>query len=84
MKDKEITIIDDNGKEKVLNILFTFEKDDDKYVLCFDDKDKDTILPFKYDDEGNIFVVEDEDELDMISECLDDYDKRRKNNEKDY
>lgn len=76
MKDNQISIKDTNGKEKVLNILFTFEHEDTNYVLCFDEKDPEIIMPFKYDENNNLFVVEDKDELDMIAECLEDYEDK--------
>lgn len=76
MKDNQISIKDENGKEKVLNILFTFEQNDNNYVLCFDEKDPDIIMPFKYDDNDNLYIVEDKDELDMIAECLENYENK--------
>lgn len=82
MNDKQITITDDHGKELIFNILFTFENENNKYVLCYDESDEESIIPFKYDDEGNAFIVEDENELDIIEEFLESYDKKGGNNEK--
>ena len=75
MKENQISIKDENGKEKLLNILFTFSHDNNDYVLCFDEKDPDIIMPFKYDSNNNLYIVEDKDELDKIAECLEDYDR---------
>ena len=83
MNDKQISIEDDHGKELIFNILFTFENDDNKYVLCYDETDEDTIIPFKYDEEGNAYIVEDDEELDLIQEFLNSYEKQGDNNEKD-
>lgn len=74
MNDKQITIKDDNGKEILFNILFTFENENNKYVLCYETGNEDTIIPFKYDENGNAFTVEDEEELDLIQEYIDSYD----------
>lgn len=82
MNDKQITIKDDHGKELTFNILFTFENDNNKYVLCYDELDEETVIPFKYDEDGNAFIVEDEEELDLIQEFLDSYEKQGDNNEK--
>lgn len=82
MNDKQITIKDEKGKEIVFNILFTFENNKTKYVLCFEKDEEDTIIPFKYDDDGNAFAVENADELDLIQEFLDAYDKAGDDNEK--
>lgn len=82
MNDKQITITDDHGKELVFNILFTFENDNNKYVLCYDEEDEDAVIPFKYDEEGNAYIVEDDGELDLIQEFLNSYEKQGDNNEK--
>ena len=37
MNDKQIVLTDDKGKEVKFNILFTFENDGNKYVLCYEE-----------------------------------------------
>lgn len=83
MNDKQITIKDDKGKEITFNILFTFEENSNKYVLCYEDGNEDTIIPFKYDESGNAYTVDDKDELELIQQYIDSYDDEGNEDEKD-
>lgn len=83
MNDKQIKLKDDNGKEVTFNILFTFENEGSKYVMCYEGDNEDVIIPFKYDDEGNAFIVDDKDELLMIQEFIDSYDNDGEDDEED-
>ena len=74
MKDNKIKFTDDKGKEIEFCILFTFENEGSKYVICYEEDKEDTLIPFKYDDKGNAFIVEDKKELDIIQDCIDSYD----------
>lgn len=66
---------DDQGKEKEFEILFTFESEDynKKYVLYFDPEQEDEeeidVLFSSYDDDS-LYAVEDEEEIEMISEVF--------------
>ena len=81
MNDKQIVLTDDKGKEVKFNILFTFENDGNKYVLCYEDGKEDEIIPFKYDDKGNAYIVENEKELDLIQDCIKSFDNGVENEE---
>ena len=70
----KITITDENGKSLEMNILFTFDMDEKNYVICYLEGKEDEIYPFRYDEEGNLDVVEDEDELAMIDEVVAAFD----------
>lgn len=74
MDDNVIIITDENGKETEMEILFTFDGDDKNYVVCFMPGNDEEVYPFSYDDEGNLYPVEDEDELKMIEEVVDAFD----------
>lgn len=82
MIENKIQFTDDKGKELEFNILFTFENEGTKYVICYEDGKEDTLIPFKYDDKGNAFIVEDKKELDLIQDCIDSYDEVDEENEK--
>lgn len=75
MKDNVIYIIDDQGKEVEMNILLTFEANDKKYVVVYETDKEDDVYAFIYDDEGNLFEVETEDELQMIQEVISAYEE---------
>lgn len=74
MDDNIIIITDDKGNEKEMTILFTFDNDDKNYVVCYDKDDEETVYPFRYNDKGELFAVEDEDELSMIDEVVQAFD----------
>jgi len=74
MDDNKIYITDDKGKEVEMNILFTFDNEGKNYVVCYEEGKEDEVYPFVYDDDGNLFGVDDEDELAMIDEVVAAFD----------
>ena len=78
MKDNSIFITDEDGKEVEMKILMTFEANQKKYVVVYDEKNEDELYPFVYDDEGNLFAVEDEEEMAMIDEVVSAYEEEEK------
>lgn len=73
--DKKITVYDGDGNEHELEVLFTYDHEERKtsYVFFFDPETPDDILCMKYDEEGNLFEVEDEDEFQEMEEVLEAY-----------
>ena len=71
-KENQIIVVDEDGVEYPMDILFTFENDerDAKYVLCYDDSAPDDIYAFRYDDDHNLIEVTDDEELDEVEEVL--------------
>ena len=65
MKENSIFITDDDGKEIEMKIYFTFDANDKQYVIVYEEG---------YDDEGNIYPVEDEEEMEMIDEIVSGYE----------
>ncbi|MBQ1379181.1 MAG: DUF1292 domain-containing protein [Erysipelotrichaceae bacterium] len=78
MKENSIFITDEDGKEVEMKILMTFEANQKKYVVVYDEKNEDELYPFVYDDEGNLFAVEDEEEMAMIDEVVSAYEEEEK------
>ena len=75
MKEDSIFIVDDEGKEVEMKIYFTFDANDKQYVLVYEIDNEDVLYPFVYDMEGNIYPVEDEEELEMIEEVRQAYEE---------
>lgn len=75
MKENVIYIVDDQGKEVEMNILLTFEANDKNYVVVYETDKEDDIYAFIYDDDGNLFEVETQEELDMIQEVVSAYEQ---------
>jgi len=73
--DNKIFITDDSGKEVELNLLFTFDNDDKNYAVCYEGNNEDELMAFVYEENGNMYAVDDEDELAMIQEVIDAFDK---------
>ncbi|MDO4197400.1 MAG: DUF1292 domain-containing protein [Erysipelotrichaceae bacterium] len=76
MKENSIFITDDNGKEVEMTIYFTFEANDKNYVVVYQEDNEDELYPFIYDEEGNLYEVETEEELSMIEEIVSAYEEK--------
>lgn len=71
-----LIVVDDNGKEIEMEILFTFENDTKtkQYVLYTNPEDEEgEVYASAYDEEGHLFPVEDEKEWAMIEEVFGAY-----------
>ncbi|MCH5172126.1 MAG: DUF1292 domain-containing protein [Erysipelotrichales bacterium] len=73
--ENQIIVVDEDGVEYAMEILFTYENDERcaKYVLVYDHDAPDDIYAFKYDDEHNLTEVTDDEELDEVEEVLNAY-----------
>lgn len=68
-----MTITDENGQEKEMEIILTFEdeKNDKKYVLFTDPNVEDgNVYAYCYDEDGNMDEITDEEEWQMCQEVL--------------
>ncbi len=76
--DRKLIVVDENGKELEMEVLFTFEADEEdpkfkgnKYILYFNPQDEEPqVYASKYDNEGNLYPIDEDskDEWDMIEE----------------
>ena len=76
MKDNTIFITDENGKEIEMSIYFTFDVNDKNYVVVYNEANEDELYAFIYDEEGNLYAVESEDELAMVEEVIGAYEEK--------
>lgn len=73
LDSNSLYVTDENGNEKRMEILFTFEDDSRKknYVVFFDpEADNDEVYASVYDEEGNLLPVETDEEWQMIEEVI--------------
>ena len=75
MEENSIFITDDNGKEVEMKILLTFEANEKKYVVVYSETNEDELYSFVYDDEGNLYQIESDEELQMVDEVVGAYEK---------
>lgn len=75
IKDDHIIISDENDNEHLFKILFTYENEDrgSSYVLFYQEDDEDNIMAMKYNDKGELFEIENDEEYDEIEEMLNTY-----------
>lgn len=78
MSEDSIFITDDNGKEVEMKIYLTFEANDKKYVVVYSATNEDELYSFIYDDDGNLYQIETEEELQMVNEVIDAYEQEEK------
>ena len=73
--ERSLIVIDEDGNEKEMIIHFTFESKEynKNYVLFYDEENDEEIFVASYDDEGNLNIVEDEDEWSMVNEMVENY-----------
>lgn len=78
MEDKRITVYDADGKEKEMEILFTYDNEErgTSYVFFFDPKEPDNVIAMRYtinDDEWALEEIEDDEEYEEVEEVFNAY-----------
>lgn len=73
--EKKIIIEDGEGKEHVMEILFTYhnEEREKDYVFFYDPKDPDNVIPMIYYEDGRLEDIEDDEEYDEVEEVFNAY-----------
>ncbi|MDM8156195.1 DUF1292 domain-containing protein [Amedibacillus dolichus] len=73
LDSNSLYVTDENGNEKRMTILFTFESEDyqRKYVV-FEDPDAEDgeVFASAYDDAGNLLPIDSDEEWAMIEEVI--------------
>ena len=75
MIEKEIIIIDEDGNELKMEIEFTYtdEATGKEYVFYFDPQNEDELFVAGYDEEGNLYEIETDEEMDKMEKVLNKY-----------
>ncbi len=81
--ENEIQIYDEEGNEYLFNILFTYENEERgaEYVFVYDPAKPEDIFVMKYNEDGELFEVTDEEELAEADEVLGAYEEDPKIND---
>lgn len=77
MSDNSIFITDDNGKEIEMKIYLTFDANDKKYVVVYSQDNEDELYSFVYDDNGNLYQIESDEEMQMVDEVIGAYEQEK-------
>lgn len=77
MSDNSIFITDDNGKEIEMKIYLTFDANDKKYVVVYLQDNEDELYSFVYDDNGNLYQIESDEEMQMVDEVIGAYEQEK-------
>lgn len=75
MSENSIFITDENGKEIEMKIYLTFEANNKKYVVVYEKNNQDELYSFVYDENGNLYQIESEEELQMVDEVVGAYEQ---------
>ncbi len=72
INDKQLSIIDSDGNEHLMEILFTYEHDErkKKYVFFYDKNTPEDIIAMEYNDEGELFEIESDEEYEEVEEVF--------------
>lgn len=71
--ENEMIITDENGDEKVMNILFTYENEErgKSYVFLYEKGDEDNVMAFAYSEiEKSLSEIEDDEEYSEVEEVF--------------
>ncbi len=74
--DKSLVIIDDEGKEITMEVVFVYEDKDseEKYVFYVDPNDDEgEVFVSAYDDEGHLRPIEEDAEWAKLDEVFENY-----------
>ena len=75
-KDNIIIIETDDGKKVEFRVLFTYHSEEysKDYVFFYEEKNPDNLLVYSYDEEHNIYEIEDDEEFKELEEVLQAYE----------
>ena len=73
--EKRMVILDEEGNEHTVEILFTYEHEErgTKYVFFFEENDPDEVMVMRYTDDGELQNIEDDEEYNEILEVFNAY-----------
>ena len=83
MFEKDIIIIDEDGKELKMEIEFTYTDDatGKEYVFYFDPENEEELFVAGYDAEGNLYEIESDEEWAKIEKVLEKYNEELEDEE---
>ena len=73
---KQITIVDEQGNEHLMQVLFTYDNEERKtsYVFFYSEENPDEVFTMRYKDNGELEEIEDPDEYAEVEEVFNAYE----------
>ena len=70
--EKTMTVVDAEGKEHLLQILFTYEHEErgKKYVFFYEDDNPEEVIAMEYNDNGELMEIESDEEYEEVEEVF--------------
>ena len=71
--EKQMVVTDNEGKEHLMQILFTYDNEERKtsYVFFYDTEDKDEeVVVMRYLESGELEPIDDDEEYDEVEEVF--------------
>lgn len=71
--EKQMVVTDNEGKEHLMQILFTYDNEErnTSYVFFYDTEDKDEeVVVMRYTEEGELSPIEDDEEYEEVEEVF--------------
>ncbi|MDD8049551.1 MAG: DUF1292 domain-containing protein [Thomasclavelia sp.] len=84
MEDNKIKVINEKNEEKIFEILFTFNNEDNtkQYVLYFDPElDEPEVYASIYNESGDLDPIESKEEWDLVEEVFNSFMQNADNEE---
>lgn len=74
-EEKQITIVDEQGNEHLMQVLFTYDNEERKtsYVFFYSEENPDEVFCMRYKDNGELEDIEDPDEYAEVEEVFNAY-----------
>ena len=74
-KEKSIIITDSEGKEHLMEILFTYDNEERNasYVFFFDPSNPEEIIAMRYTEDGELEEITDDEEYEEVEEVFNAY-----------
>ncbi len=85
MDEKQITIMDEKGNQRVMEILFTYEHPErnKKYVFLYEKNNPEEVIAMEYNDNGELFEIESEEEYEEVEEVFNAFNDEGLEDEKE-
>ena len=74
-ENETITIVDEEGNEHLMTVLFTYDNEERKtsYVVFYNEENPDEVFAMRYKDSGELEEIEDPDEYAEVEEVFNAY-----------